>query len=101
MLTGLILILRITICQVTKVFLPSERRFVFTFPSSIELFSLLLFFFLRLSLFFGIIVKCFWQFGYVKFHSWCDYELAIIKPSACLLSVDYVVDISMLSEFLW
>ena len=40
--------------------------------------------FFAFKLFFGIFVKCFWQFGYAKFHSWCDYKLAIIKPSAYL-----------------
>ena len=37
--------------------------------------------FLRLN-FFGIFVKCFCQFGYAKFHSLCDFKLAIIKLSA-------------------
>ena len=39
-------------------------------------------FFIRFQLFFGIFVKCFWQFGYVKFHSLCDFKHAIIKLSA-------------------
>ena len=46
--------------------------------------------FFAFKLFFGIFVECFGQFGYAKLHSFCDYKLAITKPSAypltyCLL----------------
>ena len=48
------------------------------------------FFFFAFRLVFGIFVKWFWQLGDAKFRSWCDYKLAIIKPSTywstyCLL----------------
>ena len=46
--------------------------------------------FFAFKLFYGVFVKCFWQFGHAKFHRWCDYKLAIIKLRAnrstyCLL----------------
>ena len=44
--------------------------------------SLILYRFFAFKLFFGIFVECFWLFGNAKFNSWCDYKLAIIKPSA-------------------
>ena len=44
--------------------------------------SLILCCFFAFKLFIGIFVKCFWQFGYGKFHSLCDFKLAIIKLSA-------------------
>ena len=71
MLTGLIFILRMTICQVTKLF-HRKQRFVFTFLSSIELDSLLFFCFAFKLFWHTVFLKSFLQFSYAKFYSWCD-----------------------------
>ena len=72
--------------------LPSDKAF---FHQSKDLhllfyprFSLNLRFF-AFKLFFDIFVKCFWQFDCARFYSWCDYKLAIIKPSAYRLWSTY------------
>ena len=73
---------------VTRLDLPSDKTFFFLRNKNLYLLfypwlSLILCCcFLRFKFFFGIFVKCFWQFGYAKFHSWCDYKLAITKPRA-------------------
>ena len=43
---------------------------------------ILCFFFFAFKLFSFFFLKCFWQFGYAKFHSLGEFKLVIIKPSA-------------------
>ena len=62
-----------------KTFSSIARKICIYFLFLVELNSLL--FFLCLNFFFGIFVKCFWQFGYAKFHNWRYCKLAIVKPS--------------------
>ena len=77
MLTGLIFILKMTICQVTKLFHRNKDLYL-VFSPELSLIFYCCFYVLPLR-FFDVFLNCFFQFGYAKFHSWCDYKLAIIK----------------------
>ena len=79
MLTGLIFMLKMTICQVTKLFHRIKDLYLL-FSPRLSLIVCCCFFVLRLSFFFLTFLKRFWHFGYAKFYSWCDYKLAVIKP---------------------
>ena len=73
MLTGLIFILRMTICQMTKLFHRNKDLYLL-FSPRLSLIVCCCFFLRCVEAFFGMFLKCFWQFCYAKFHSWCDLQ---------------------------
>ena len=97
MLTALIFILRMTICQVTKLFHRNQDLYLLYSPQ-LSLIVCCCFFCFAFKLSFGMFLKCFWQVGYAKFLSWCHTNLQSLnhehtgKP---ILSVYKMVDIGV------